>query len=296
MFLMYSKRIYPSKILLTGEYSVLLGSPALAIPWTGRYAEWIDSGTQVNRPLLDFFHYIQNHPTLKTCFLLDSFDAYIKQGAYLKSTIPYGYGLGSSGSFCAAIFHRFSNVEDQDTHLVHHLLKLMESHFHGESSGLDPMVCYYNSAVKICNGIILFPEIASDEVFIKHNLKLIDTKLSRNTQGLVSHFKESIEHKTYLSKINEEIIPTNNLIMDSLLNNNTPDFVYNWKKLSISSIDVFNQMIPGSFIDFWKNGIETDTYYCKLCGAGGGGLFLVMVLDELAFTSSLSIHALELFQ
>ena len=43
---MYQPRNYPSKILLTGEYTVLLGHPAIAIPWNGRYAEWNATGGQ----------------------------------------------------------------------------------------------------------------------------------------------------------------------------------------------------------------------------------------------------------
>jgi len=33
-------------------------------------------------------------------------------------------------------------------------------------------------------------------------------------------------------------------------------------------------MIPAAFIDVWKAGLETDDYYLKLCGSGGGGFLL----------------------
>jgi mevalonate kinase len=33
-------------------------------------------------------------------------------------------------------------------------------------------------------------------------------------------------------------------------------------------------MIPKQFHEVWKNGIETNDYYLKLCGSGGGGYIL----------------------
>ena len=33
-------------------------------------------------------------------------------------------------------------------------------------------------------------------------------------------------------------------------------------------------MIPKQFHELWKKGIETNDYYLKLCGSGGGGYIL----------------------
>jgi mevalonate kinase len=33
-------------------------------------------------------------------------------------------------------------------------------------------------------------------------------------------------------------------------------------------------MIPPQFHELWKKGIETNDYYLKLCGSGGGGYIL----------------------
>ena len=38
-------------------------------------------------------------------------------------------------------------------------------------------------------------------------------------------------------------------------------------------------MIPKPFQDLWKRGLETNTYYLKLCGSGGGGFILGFTED-----------------
>ena len=38
-------------------------------------------------------------------------------------------------------------------------------------------------------------------------------------------------------------------------------------------------MIPSDFIEIWKKGIETNAYFLKLCGSGGGGYILGFTQD-----------------
>ena len=38
-------------------------------------------------------------------------------------------------------------------------------------------------------------------------------------------------------------------------------------------------MIPKQFLELWKHGIETNAYYLKLCGSGGGGYMLGFTQD-----------------
>jgi len=148
---MYQPRKYPSKILLTGEYTVLLGYPAIAIPWPGRYAQWKDQGSEVDNTLINFYHFINDSPRLKEYLSLNELNQYLSSGGHLESTIPFGYGLGSSGSFCAAVLDRFGiadvAVVEADSvkkhrEIVFNLLKEMENFFHEQSSDLEPMVSY----------------------------------------------------------------------------------------------------------------------------------------------------------
>ena len=38
-------------------------------------------------------------------------------------------------------------------------------------------------------------------------------------------------------------------------------------------------MIPARFHDLWKKGLDTNAYYLKLCGSGGGGYILGFTQD-----------------
>jgi len=52
-------------------------------------------------------------------------------------------------------------------------------------------------------------------------------------------------------------------------------------------------MIPANFHDIWQKGLETDTYYLKLCGCGDGGYFLGFTQDLEATKKVLDGHQLE---
>jgi mevalonate kinase len=52
-------------------------------------------------------------------------------------------------------------------------------------------------------------------------------------------------------------------------------------------------MIPKRFLALWKKGLETNAYYLKLCGSGGGGYILGFTQDFPKAKALLSDHKLE---
>ena len=52
-------------------------------------------------------------------------------------------------------------------------------------------------------------------------------------------------------------------------------------------------MIPSQFHKLWKKGIDTNAYYLKLCGSGGGGYILGFTQDYEKAKAALSGHKLE---
>jgi mevalonate kinase len=52
-------------------------------------------------------------------------------------------------------------------------------------------------------------------------------------------------------------------------------------------------MIPKKFHSLWKKGIDTNAYYLKLCGSGGGGYILGFTQDIAKAQSVLKEHRLE---
>ena len=52
-------------------------------------------------------------------------------------------------------------------------------------------------------------------------------------------------------------------------------------------------MIPQHFHELWKKGLETNDYYLKLCGSGGGGYILGFTQNFDVAKQSLSDYKLE---
>jgi mevalonate kinase len=52
-------------------------------------------------------------------------------------------------------------------------------------------------------------------------------------------------------------------------------------------------MIPEKFHRIWEHGIESNDYYLKLCGSGGGGYILGFTQDFEKAKKSLKGHRLE---
>jgi mevalonate kinase len=53
-------------------------------------------------------------------------------------------------------------------------------------------------------------------------------------------------------------------------------------------------MIPKSFHQLWQQGIESNDYYLKLCGSGGGGYILGFAEDYERAKLALKDYKLEL--
>ncbi len=156
---------YSAKLLLFGEYSILLGSRALSIPYprfSGRLVP--PHGTPLagkellsNKELKKFLSFLKEKPDHFSLMMdLNAFEEEVERGLFFDSDIPVGYGIGSSGAICAAVYERFGTHQipggmDGGEAMAHVKKRLgtMESFFHGKSSGFDPLVIYYNRPLTI---------------------------------------------------------------------------------------------------------------------------------------------------
>ena len=150
----------------------------------------------------------------KTVFRDKAFKRACEEGMYFDPEIPVGYGIGSSGAFTAAVYDAFMEpVENADLKTMQSLFALMESYFHGKSSGFDPLISYINQAV-LNDGlgnlsVVDLPE----DYFHPYKIYLIDSGLARSTATYVEIFREKLQDGAYrekyilpLIRINEELI------------------------------------------------------------------------------------------
>jgi len=276
---------FPAKILLFGEYGIIKGSKGIAIPLNSHYGQLVhaDSASEISQKLkLDEFHqYLVESSLLSKAMDLNAFETDINSGCFFHSNIPQGYGIGSSGALCAAVFDKYAhNFERKDIYsndelkYLKDMMALMESFYHGSSSGLDCLISLINLPCMIENrnkvSIIQKPSLESFGQFY-----LYDSGNARTTSAFVHDFLENYDRNSeYKMNINT-FIDTTEKIIDSLLSGKIESFDKTFYELSRLQYLHFSQMIPERIKSLWLKGLETKEYYFKLCGAGGGGFFLV---------------------
>ena len=156
----------------------------------------------------------------------------------------------------------------------------MESFFHGQSSGIDPLSCYVQKPllVESTNSINTI-NIPPQNISSKRTLFLIDTECKGNTQGLVEIFLNKLRQKDFeVFFENEFVVATNNSITN-FLERKYEDFENNFIELSKKTFNNFQEMIPINYKNLWMDGIEKKDYYLKLCGSGGGGFLIGLTTD-----------------
>ncbi len=269
---------YFSKLLLFGEYTVVRGSQALAIPYQALSGQWrfldknsIHTAKNSNRSLQKLLNYFKE----KDFYHIEIYklERDISNGLYFDSNIPLGYGLGSSGALVAAIYNEYAKEKSKNPEELKKEMAAMESFFHGSSSGLDPLVSYLNAPVLVRNDRtldVLTPYSKKENI----QLFLLDTNHSRQTEPLVKYFLNQCKDSEFIRMLEEELSPLNTLAIQQYLNNDAEGLLESFQKISALQLTHFKKMIPDYLFNIWKKGIEEKEFYLKLCGAGGGGMML----------------------
>lgn len=285
---------FSSKLLLFGEHTVVRGSSALAIPYPQFHGHWkwlsdTPAGSSLQQNLKDFALYLKSlreqHYLLADLNIM-AFSSALEKGLYFASNIPTGYGLGSSGALCAAVYTDFakSQLEKNDPRCYPELKKIlaqMEGFFHGSSSGIDPLICYLNRPILIQpHGQITAIELPS---FASSDLSffLLDTKISRKTSPLVTHFLTKCKNTSFLKELNTTLVLDNEAAIMNFLQGQWDNLYNHFINISRFQLHHLPEMIPAKFLPIWKEGLQKELFYLKLCGAGGGGFLLGLTKDKI---------------
>lgn len=301
--------LFYSKILLFGEYGIIKDSKGLSIPYNFfKGALKTDSqlskeARESNSSLKNFANHlaeIQSEDLVQ--FDIVSLQKDIEEGMYFDSSIPQGYGIGSSGALVAAIYDKYAS--DKITVLENltreKLLKLktifgrMESFFHGKSSGLDPLNSYLSLPILInSHDNIESTSLPSQNKEGKGAVFLLDSGMTGETAPMVQIFMEQMKQEGFRNMLKDKFIKHTDACVEHFLNGDIKSLFGHVKQLSHVVLDNFKPMIPKQFHTLWKKGIETNDYYLKLCGSGGGGYILGFTEDIDKAKKSLQGHKLE---
>jgi len=303
--------LFYSKILLFGEHGINKGSKGLSIPYNfyngGLKVDDTDTelAQKSNQSLRRFVAYLEelqaNEPGLVT-FDLTTLKLNVEAGMYFDSSIPQGYGIGSSGALVAAIYDQYANnkitiLENLTQEKLLTLKKIfskMESFFHGTSSGLDPLNSYLSIPILInSHDNIEATGIPMQNLEGKGAIFLLDSGIVKETAPMVQIFMESLKDKGFRAMIKDQFLKYTDASIESFLHGDVKALFVNTKELSKVVFNNFKPMIPAAFHELWQKGIETNDYYLKLCGSGGGGYILGFAPDIAKAKEALAGHKVE---
>jgi mevalonate kinase len=261
-----------SKIILFGEYALIQGSKAIAIPYSdfsGRLCHG-SSDAEIEK----FLKYLLQSSILSSYLDFDRIKKDLENGLFFESNIPQGSGLGSSGALCAAIFGEYLLKDDLELSHIRDLLALMESYYHGTSSGIDPLISYVGRPLMIeKRNQITEVEIPNSAIF--GDFALVDSGLKRKTAPLVHKYIKHCEDGSIPATKLRSFIQHTTGAVDSLVAGNKQEFFNHFLEISRFQYTHLSDFIPNQFKEIWLRGIEEKTFLFKFCGAGGGGHFIL---------------------
>ncbi|MBT4793397.1 MAG: mevalonate kinase [Halobacteriovoraceae bacterium] len=278
-------KLFYAKILLFGEYSIIKGFSGMALPCSLFSGQLIQAANanDINKTLRldDLYTYLDGSGILATVLDLKKLKIDIQNGMYFDSNIPHGHGVGSSGALCASIFEKYAyNFERKETYsttelkYLQDLLALMESFYHGASSGLDCLISLINQPIYIESrnliSVIKKPNLAKLGSFY-----LLESGIARKTAPFVHQFLHDYDTSSDFRTEFERFSHVTDSLIKASLAEEKEVFFDLFATLSRLQYVNFQKMIPQSLRDIWLEGLESKDFYFKLCGAGGGGYFLI---------------------
>ncbi|WP_163709421.1 mevalonate kinase family protein [Mangrovibacterium lignilyticum] len=292
---------YPAKLLLFGEYGLMFGAKALAVPFPkfkGYFAKMDivapnecqqNSATELDR-FASWFEDKKLASQMNFPLDVEKLKSDLESGLYFESDIPLQYGVGSSGALCAGLYDRYGSFLNQNDfklenpgEIISRLREdfiVLESYFHGRSSGLDPLVSFLNRPVLVENGKIWLPDLKLEDQPWK--VYLIDTGITSPTSPLVKIFLEKMETADFSDLFQKRYLPANDATVEAFQNNEKESFFHQLGKFHEFQLKHFQEMIPDSCLGFISE-LKMKGILVKLLGSGGGGFLLAFAPTDVVF-------------
>jgi mevalonate kinase len=296
---------------LFGEYGIIKDSKGLSIPYNfyngalkndGNTSEAAKLSNSNLKALANHLQDLQKANESLADFDISSLLNDVNQGMYFDSSIPQGYGVGSSGALVASIYDKYAlnkitvleNLTREKLLELKAVFAQMESFFHGKSSGLDPLNSYLSLPILINSKDSIEPTgLPSQETEGKGAVFLIDSGIVGETAPMVNIFMENMKQEGFRNMLKTQFTKHTDACVEDFLKGNISSLFGNVKQLSKIVLKNFKPMIPEQFHKLWKQGIETNDYYLKLCGSGGGGYILGFAEDYEKAQKALKDYKLE---
>ena len=260
---------YPSKVLLFGEYTVLFGGTAFAIPYEHFSGHWTYKAGSSHELKTLFDHLVQVNSQLIYPIALDSLEEALHQGLHFSSDIPIGMGLGSSAALSAAVYDRFTSSRSIGLNVAMSDLSIIEGLYHGKSSGFDALVSYLNKPVLYKKGDL---QLFDQEPYFPMYVYLLSTFEMRSSEQLISWYRSQLTNPIFSNKM-KFLTEVSELILNKFLQRESD--VPSIRQMMDLQWTFLRPLISDRMLSVWKKIESVDHMAIKLCGAGGGGYYLV---------------------
>ena len=256
--------LYYAKILLFGEYGIIENSMGLSIPYhffKGNF-DFASDPNEVqkdsNESIKEFVSHLEllrNAGDLPCAIDFTRLHTDLESGLFFDSSIPQGFGVGSSGALVAAVYAKYavSPVIQSDVMLGDNLKELkltlakLESFFHGKSSGLDPLNSYLSLPILINSKTNIEPAGIPSQKEGKGAVFLLDSEQVGETEPMVNIFMEKLKEEGFRNMLKDQFTKYNDECITSFLKGDIKPLFRSLKKLSGLLLENFTPMIPDSF-------------------------------------------------
>jgi mevalonate kinase len=259
----------------------LQGATALAIPLLGFGGKWAYEADSTDRKKRQQrLPEMCDNQAIREAQLIDceALQRDIAAGIFFDANIPTGYGLGSSGALCAAVYARYGIRPAADLSQAKKDLAILESFFHSSSSGIDPLTSWVAQPLLI----------EQKEKVRVANLKqwtnapivfLLDTHTPRQTGPLVQWFLAQRVVGPFADMLEKHYLPVHEELVRAWLQADDLGFWAAARQISALQFQYWTPMVAESMRHFWAQSLENQDFILKICGAGGGGFLLGFARD-----------------
>lgn len=253
---------------------MLNGSQALAVPLSRWSGHWTNENPVQEFSSIEFIDWLVEKNIIGEDEKNKMMDD-VEKGWSFTSSIPIGHGVGSSGAYVAAVYDRYLSAKKSGGDDTSAVMAKMESFFHGSSSGMDPLVSFENKAV-LKDDAGKFHVIDNPGWPEGYKVYLWDSGISRTTAPLVQVYKNKIKDPGLLSFIQHSLIPMVDHAIHFYLSGTTSMLEECISIISQFQRTHFTEMIPEEVMKTWDEATGKSGVYMKLCGAGGGGFYMII--------------------